>query len=67
MMGVRTFINCPDCGTQLVIPKDCQNAEIISCPSCGLEFEVTIKVIDGKRFMTDIKPLELTEKDEWGE
>lgn len=67
MMGVKTNLHCPDCQTELIIPRDCENGEIISCSGCGLEFEVTIKVIDGKRFMTDIKPLEIEEGLDFGE
>jgi len=66
-MEIKTNLNCPDCQTELILPKDVENGEIVSCSGCGLEFEVTVKVIDGKRFVTDIKVLELEEKDEWGE
>jgi hypothetical protein len=61
------FTVCDDCGTQLEIPKDCQNGEIISCSGCGCEYVLSVIFVNGERCVDSIKKLELGEKEDWGE
>ena len=32
-------MKCPDCNTEVIIPRDIEEGEVISCLCCGLEFE----------------------------
>ncbi|MFX1507873.1 MAG: lysine biosynthesis protein LysW [Promethearchaeota archaeon] len=53
---------CPDCDSDIGVPKDCVTGEILSCPDCGLELEVK-KLSNG-----DIELVELIiEGEDWGE
>jgi DNA-directed RNA polymerase subunit M/transcription elongation factor TFIIS len=61
------FTVCSDCGALLEIPSDCENNEIISCSGCGQEYVLSVEIVNGQRCVTDIKRLELTEKEDWGE
>jgi len=53
---------CPDCDTELEIPRNVLNGEILSCPSCGLELEV--KQINGES--VELQELRI-EGEDWGE
>ena len=32
-------MKCNDCDTEIIIPKDIMEGEVISCPNCGLEYQ----------------------------
>jgi len=52
--------NCPECGTEIDLPEDVIQNEILDCPTCGLELEVV-----------ELDPVELDlapeEEEDWGE
>ena len=51
---------CPECGTDLVLPPNTVVGEIVACPDCGTELEVR-----------SLNPVELDyapeEEEDWGE
>lgn len=53
---------CTDCDTEIEVPEDVVQGEILSCPSCGLEFEV--KQIQGGS--VELQELGI-EGEDWGE
>jgi alpha-aminoadipate carrier protein LysW len=53
---------CPDCCTELDVPTDTAQGEIVSCPGCGLELEV--KQVNGES--VDLQEL-VIEGEDWGE
>jgi alpha-aminoadipate/glutamate carrier protein LysW len=55
---------CPDCYSELSVPWDAEEGEILSCPVCGLELEV--KKIDNGGGLVDLQELTL-EGEDWGE
>ena len=55
---------CPDCDSELIVPNDIENGEIVSCPGCGLELEVK-KLNDGGGCI-DLQELTI-EGEDWGE
>jgi len=55
---------CPDCDSELIVPNDIENGEIVSCPGCGLELEVK-KLTDGGGCI-DLQELTI-EGEDWGE
>jgi len=52
-MKKDTKIHCLDCQTEIIINKDSQIGEVITCPDCGVDFEI-IKT----------EPLEITQAPE---
>jgi alpha-aminoadipate/glutamate carrier protein LysW len=61
-MGNKT--KCPDCDSELNVPCDIEEGEIISCPGCGLELEVKKTNIGGG--CVDLQELTI-EGEDWGE
>ena len=55
---------CPDCDSELNIPRDIEKGEVLSCPGCGLELEVK-KIPDGGGCV-DLQEL-VIEGEDWGE
>jgi hypothetical protein len=55
---------CPDCDSELDIPCDIENGEVLSCPGCGLELEVK-KISDGGEHL-EFQEL-IIEGEDWGE
>ncbi len=53
---------CPDCDTELEIPKGVVAGEILTCLSCGLELEVS--KIDNDE--VELREL-VIEGEDWGE
>jgi len=33
-------IQCPDCGTVIIVPDDAQAGDLVECQDCGNEFEI---------------------------
>ena len=54
--------SCIDCGSELQIPKDSLQGEIIGCPDCGLDYVIEFDE-NGKK---QLKELTL-EGEDWGE
>jgi len=55
---------CPDCDSDLDVPCDIEEGEILSCPGCGLELEV--KSANGGGERVDLQELTI-EGEDWGE
>ncbi len=55
---------CPDCDSELSVPRDIEKGEVLSCPGCGLELEV--KKISGGGEYVDLQELTI-EGEDWGE
>jgi len=55
---------CPDCDSELNVPCDIEEGEVLSCPGCGLELEVK-KIIDGGGCL-NLQELSI-EGEDWGE
>ena len=55
---------CPDCDSELDIPFDTEQGEVLSCPDCGLELEVK-KIANGGGCV-DLQELTI-EGEDWGE
>jgi len=55
---------CPDCDSELNVPRDTEKGEVLSCPGCGLELEVK-QITDGGRCV-DLQELTI-EGEDWGE
>jgi alpha-aminoadipate carrier protein LysW len=55
---------CPDCDSELNVPCDVENGEVLSCPGCGLELEVKKIAIGGG--CVDLQEL-IIEGEDWGE
>jgi alpha-aminoadipate carrier protein LysW len=53
---------CSECDSEIEVPKDAINGEIVTCPDCGLEFELVIDK-DGR---CSLKVAEVVGED-WGE
>tara|TARA_B100001750_G_scaffold179706_1_gene148076 strand:+ start:429 stop:662 length:234 start_codon:yes stop_codon:yes gene_type:complete len=58
--GEKKMIKCKECGSEIVLPNDVVENEIIDCEACGIELEVV-----------SLKPLEVDlapeEQEDWGE
>ncbi len=54
------MVNCPECATEINLPKDTIKNEILDCPTCGLELEVVS--LDPAE--VDLAP---EEEEDWGE
>ena len=54
------MIKCPECGTEMKLPKDVVENEIVDCGSCGVELEV----ISLNPLKVDMAP---EEQEDWGE
>ena len=54
------MIKCKECASEIVLPNDVVENEIIDCEACGIELEVV-----------SLKPLEIDlapeEQEDWGE
>ena len=59
-----TIAKCPDCDSELGVPWDTENGEILSCPVCGLELEVKKNDFGGEG--VDLQELTI-EGEDWGE
>ena len=55
---------CPDCDSELDVPCDIEEGEILSCAGCGLELEV--KSANGGGERVDLQELTI-EGEDWGE
>jgi len=55
---------CPDCDSELDVPCDIEEGEILSCPGCGLELEVKNASSGDERI--DLQELTI-EGEDWGE
>jgi alpha-aminoadipate carrier protein LysW len=58
----RMKCRCSECDSEITIPKDAVEGEIVTCPDCGLEFELSFDK-DGK---CNLKIAEIVGED-WGE
>ncbi len=58
--GEKKMIKCKECASEIVLPNDVVENEIIDCEACGIELEVV-----------SLKPLEIDlapeEQEDWGE
>lgn len=54
------MVGCPECETEIELPEDTMEHEILDCPTCGLELEVTS--LDPPQ--VDLAP---EEEEDWGE
>jgi len=61
--GTREDMNCIECDSQVAIPSDAIQGEIVSCRECGTSFEL-VRGQSGGLFT--LRPAELEEED-WGE
>ncbi len=64
LQNVANKAKCPDCDSELDVPRDIEKGEILSCPGCGLELEV--KKINGGGECLDLQELTI-EGEDWGE
>ena len=55
-------LTCIECGSELVIPEDAEQGEIIECPDCGIDY--AIEVDDKGRLFLQVLNLE---GEDWGE
>jgi alpha-aminoadipate carrier protein LysW len=61
---VTCNVKCPDCDSELEVPFDVKQGELLSCPGCGVELEVT-KISNGGE---DLELQVFTnEGEDWGE
>lgn len=51
---------CPKCGTEIELPKDVVENEILECPTCGIELEI----VSLDPLKVDLAP---EEEEDWGE
>jgi len=58
----KNIIVCTDCGYEIIVPKDIQDNEVLTCPCCSLEFVVNVLAEDVFKAL----PLEMEGVD-WGE
>ena len=54
------IMKCIECGTDIVLPNDVMENELIDCDGCGIELEV----ISPNPFKFDLAP---EEQEDWGE
>ncbi len=59
-MPVECKIECPECGSEVALPTDVVENEILECAACGVELEVV-----------SVQPLKVElapeEEEDWGE
>lgn len=54
------MVECPECGSEIRLPKDVVENEIIECKTCGVELEV----ISLNPLQVDLAP---EEQEDWGQ
>ena len=54
------MVTCPECGSEITLPEDIVENEIVDCETCGVELEVTS--IDP--YKVELAP---EEQEDWGE
>ena len=54
------MVNCPECATEVELPSDVMQNEILDCPTCGIELEV----VSVDPLKVDLAP---EEEEDWGE
>ncbi len=55
---------CPDCDSELGVPCDVKQGELLSCPGCGIELEV--KKISNGGGCLELQEF-IMEGEDWGE
>ena len=60
IMEVNKLASCPECNSNVSLPTDAVQGEILDCPDCGIELEI-VNPSSGELRVADV------EGEDWGE